>query len=409
MRVAVPPSKSQHQRYLILQALADTPVPIHSSGDAEPSQDVVALWRAMQCLGTWADGALGASRESRTLNLGYCGAGFRFSMVAAALRPAGSRTLVTGRPALLARPHRPLLRSLIRLGVAGKRRGSGAMRVLSRVVPPDSRVWADATTSSQFVSALALAAPRWGGLRIDMVKDPVSLPYIETTRDALRSAGIGSAWVLETDRRSLLIDGGAPAATSFVVEPDASSAAVWWALAAMRGGRTQVQGLTSTSLQADMNLLDVLDLRSAVEPNANDGFVLNVSTPLRDRTLPKTFDLQASSDLVPIVAAAATQLPGHTRIVGASHVQWKESRRLHTMAEGICALGGEADVTNGVLTVGDAPLSGGVVDCHGDHRLVMAFALLGAGRGDVVVRGAQAVAKSYPEFPNHFLHIAQAS
>ena len=236
-----------------------------------------------------------------------------------------------------------------------------------------------------------------------MAKDPVSLPYIEATRTALGDAGIESAWSTHADGRSLCVAGGAPAARTFSVEPDVSSAAFWWALAALVGGRVSVPGLPLSSSQADMHLLKLLDLdaREADAAEEGEGVVVSCKAPLRDGSLPSTLDLRACSDLVPLTAALATELSGTTRIVGAEHVQFKESRRLDTMAKGISALGGEAQVEGGDLLVGERPLTGGVVDCRGDHRLVMAFALLGARWGTVFILGAASVGKSYPDFVRH--------
>lgn len=87
-----------------------------------------------------------------------------------------------------------------------------------------------------------------------------------------------------------------------------------------------------------------------------------------------------------------------TRIHGAGHVQHKESNRLQTVAAGIRALGGHAGVEGTDLVVRGGPLSGGRVDVAGDHRIALAFGVLGLWIPGVVLRGAEAVDKSYPAF-----------
>jgi 3-phosphoshikimate 1-carboxyvinyltransferase len=112
-----------------------------------------------------------------------------------------------------------------------------------------------------------------------------------------------------------------------------------------------------------------------------------------------TVDLEGAPDLLPLVGILGALAPGETRVVGAGHVRFKESDRRATTVAGLRALGGDAEVRpDGIRVRGGARLSGGEVDATGDHRIVMAFGVLGLVVPGVVIRGAEAVAKSYPGF-----------
>ncbi len=118
----------------------------------------------------------------------------------------------------------------------------------------------------------------------------------------------------------------------------------------------------------------------------------------------RLLDVRETPDLLPFLAAVAAFSPGETRITGAARLRIKESDRLRAMAEGIRAVGGAAAEEPDGLTVRcEKPPEGGEVDAAGDHRIAMAFAILGTRcLGPVTIRGAEAVNKSYPAFFEDF-------
>ncbi|MDF1700428.1 MAG: hypothetical protein P1V36_04645 [Planctomycetota bacterium] len=191
----VPPSKSMHQRALALGALARGPATLVFADDARPpGEDVQRCAAAFARLGTWQGDALGSSKASLTLDLGESGTALRFAVALAALRPVGARTLVRARPVLLRRPHGPLLRALGALGGSLKRRSSGAIRVVAGGLRHGGRVTIDMRRSSQYASALALIAPRLGGLTLDLRGASTSRAYLDLTLAMLREAQVPVAW-----------------------------------------------------------------------------------------------------------------------------------------------------------------------------------------------------------------------
>ena len=342
-QVCVPPSKSYCQRALMLAALADETVAITTHGGT-PGDDVRYTRAALDSIGRWQGGHLGPDRDRRSLDLGWNGTGFRFLIAAACLRPPGARTLVSGRPDLLRRPHRVLVRALQSLGAHVRPRRSGAVRVIAQPLHGPT-VDVDGRVSSQYASALALIAPRIGGLTIGFGAQSVSRPYLQVTVDMLRAFGIDAAF---QDRNRLHVPAGVPQhmTGSLAIEPDASAAAAWFAAAAYVGGSQSVVGLSPTSKQADMALLAVLEAMGAQVDTDEQGWVRVTGSGARLQGAGEV-DLRDATDLVPLVAALAATADGVTEIVGAGHARRKESDRLVRMVDGIHAMGGEAALLEG--------------------------------------------------------------
>jgi 3-phosphoshikimate 1-carboxyvinyltransferase len=400
-RFLVPASKSWVQRALVLAALADGETTL-DLGLPAAGDDVERLGTALRALGRWSahaggGGSLGTSRESLTLDLGLGATGFRLATALATLRPAGARTLVRGRPALLSRPHRPLRRALGALGAHVVRRGSGAHRVVAGGVR-GGEVAVGCAASSQHVSALLLIAPRLGGLAVTLVDRPVSRPYLDLTLRLLAAFGVdGRAEGLDAPRGRIAVPGTPPRGARLVAEPDASAAAAWWAAAALTGGEACVPGLSAATGQADVALLGVLERMGARVAPEPDGSARVVGTGAR-LSAPGDVDLTDAPDLVPLVGVLAATAEGRTRIHGVAHARGKESDRLAGTAAGLSRLGGRVEVRPDGLTLEGAALRGGRVDAAGDHRLALAFGVLGLVVPGVVVGGAQSVAKSQPGF-----------
>ncbi|MHC5010551.1 MAG: 3-phosphoshikimate 1-carboxyvinyltransferase [Planctomycetota bacterium] len=392
----VPPSKSIHQRALVLAALGDGSTRIEAPG-GEPGEDVRRVTAALDAVGPWRGAALGTGRDRLHLDLGRGATGFRLLVAAATLRPPGAPTLVGGHPSLLARPHRPLLRALRRLGGHVRRRRSGAVRVLGGGMAGGT-LGIRARPSSQYATALLLIAPRIGGLTLRLLGRAVSLPYLRLTLEVLAAFGIGAqADGIEGEHGVIRVPAGTPAASRFVVEPDASAAAAWWAAAALTGGDVWVRGLPRATVQADAALLPLLECMGAAVTTA-DGGEARVRAHRGGLRALAEIDLGDAPDLVPLVGVLAGSVPGTTRIRGAGHARLKESDRLATVAAGLRALGGDASIEGEDLVVHGGGLRGGRVAVAGDHRIAFAFGVLGLVVPGVVLEGADAAVKSHPSF-----------
>ena len=330
-----------------------------------------------------------------TLPTRLAGTTSRFITALAAIGPGPY--LVDGDPPLRSRPMGPLHNSLIALGATlepGDRPGhlpvtvSGPLRGADAVVMPGN-------VSSQYVSALMLVAPYIRrGLRLGLSTSLVSRPYVEITRAVMTA--FGAEDIELSDRRVHVGEGGYFGA-AYRVEPDASSASYPLAAAAMAGGAVCVRGLGANALQGDARFVDVLvEMGCTATVSADDTVIMRRrDTPLRGIEI----DMSDISDLVPTMAVIATQAVTPTRITGVGFIRKKESDRLGDLADELAKTG--ADITveaDGLLITPTDLLHAATLDTHHDHRLGMAFGILGLVVDGIEVNDPGVVSKSWPAF-----------
>ena len=391
--VRVPGSKSYTIRAAMCAAMADGESTI---GGALESDDSAAVLDCLSRLGTGVrevDGTLrlrgGVLRAAvEPLWCRESGATFRFMAALAATVPGVTRLRCA--PSLARRPMQPLLDALRRLGAAvdfdvmtgtlvvrGERRRSGHAVIRGDV-------------SSQFLSALLLSGPRYGdGLRMELSSPLVSERYAAMTIDCMRRFG---AEVVVSDGGYVYDVSGPYRPTRYVVEGDWSGAAALLALGAACGEVTAV-GLYPDSLQADAAMIDLLERMGAMV-ECGDGRV----TVSRAALVACDARLSEAIDLLPVVCALGAVAHGTTVLTGIARARDKESDRVAAMAEGLAHLGVPVDVTENEMQIRGGVAHGGEVSSAGDHRIAMAFGVLGAAVGDVVIDGAECVSKTYPAF-----------
>lgn len=376
--VRVPPSKSLLHRAMICAALAGAPGACRVP-DA-PSEDVAATRRALAALLAPA----AADAAPARVDCGESGTTLRLLVpVAAAL---GRKAVFGGRGRLPQRPMQPYADAFAGSGARlAFPRGGGAflpLAVSGRLRPGRYELPGD--VSSQFVSGLLLALPLLDGPSEIRLSSPLqSRPYVEMTLAVMRAFGVDAA---ET-RAGYAVEGGgryrAPSAP-YETEGDASQEA-FWHLANYLGSRVSLAAPARSGLQGDAVFPALLAQLAAA--------------PAGGRA--PEFDVSQIPDLVPALAAAAAFAPAGARIVRAERLRLKESDRLATTRALLRAFGCAAEETRDGLLIPPGPprtpAEPPVVDGAGDHRIVMAAAML-ATRSPCRLRGAGAVAKSYPAF-----------
>ncbi|MBQ9727908.1 MAG: 3-phosphoshikimate 1-carboxyvinyltransferase [Kiritimatiellae bacterium] len=374
--VAVPPSKSLLHRGMVCAALAGEPAACRVP-DA-PSEDVAATRRCLAALLAPEDAGVPAR-----VDCGESGTTLRLLVpVAAAL---GREAVFEGRGRLPLRPMKPYADCFAGSGAVLRFPEDPAtflpLSVSGRLRPGVFALPGD--VSSQFVSGLLLALPLLGGpSEIRLLSPLQSRPYVDMTLAVMRAFGVEAP---ETPRGFAVAGSGryrAPAAP-YEAEGDASQAA-FWHLANFLGSRVSVAN-DGSSLQGD-SAFPALLARLAAAPAGGP---------------PPRIDVSQVPDLVPALAAAAAFSPAGARLVHAERLRLKESDRLATTRALLRAFGCAAEETADGLAVPpgppNAPAAIPVVDGAGDHRIVMAAAML-ATRAPCLLRGAGAVAKSYPSF-----------
>lgn len=421
-------AKSYAHRLLMAAALADVPTRIRCR---TRSADILATVRVMRALGTEIEdlgeaflvrpiGMCLAEKNLRaedqpevTLDCGESGTTERFILpIVAAL---GRRSAITGAGRLAERPLSPLSDVLLAAGVSISEEGVFPLHIAGRIGVGDYAIAGN--VSSQFVGGLLYALslqPRESGSRaavstLELTGTVESAPYIRMTVEVLRAFGVEVEPSLDerkyvvrgADASGLLVSPGAAQ-----VEGDWSNAAFWLVAGAVGGIGTKgisditVTGLKPDSAQGDRAVAAILERMGAEVRVAGDA--VTVRPPENGRLHGLTVDAAQIPDLVPVLSVAAACAEGVTTFVNAGRLRIKESDRLATTAAMLRSLGVEVTEGEATLTVAGRagrPLTGGTVSGANDHRIVMAAAVAATvASGPVVIEGARAARKSYPDF-----------
>jgi 3-phosphoshikimate 1-carboxyvinyltransferase len=252
--------------------------------------------------------------------------------------------------------------------------------------------------SSQYVSALLHIAPlAANGMTIKLTTPLESRPYVVMTVDAMHWFGIDIAINDSLDRFEISPQKYKP--TKYKVEGDWSSASYLLALGAL-AGEVEVNNLEMDSLQGDRMLLQFLrEMGAAIVTGRNSVIVIQSKL-----TAIKT-DLSDCIDLLPTMAVLAAAAEGVSEFTGIERARIKESDRVAAVKEGLTRMGIRVtEETNRLMITGGKP-KGALIDSKGDHRIAMAFSLLGTMVGNTVIDGAECVTKTYPEFWNVFKNL----
>ncbi len=397
----VPPSKSLTQRFLNLAFLARQSVVL--AGPLR-SADTELFSTALSQAGyevSLDDDAMqirpGPIPGGGELFCGNNGTMLRF--LTATLSATPGVWHLDGMPRLRQRPLGPLVDALRSLGARIEyleRSGFAPLRISGGSLEGGSTEL-DARLSSQFASAIlmaATAAKRPVELR---ARSLASAPYVELTLDTLGRFQASVEALGETTWRvsPVPLRGG-----SWTMEGDFSAAAYPAAAAALTGGRVRLEGLSPLSKQGDRRFLEVLARMGARVEWLSDTLQVTGASVLSSVAV----DFSDMPDQVPTLAALAPFAVGTTTIDNVPHLRLKESDRLAAMSTELRRLGADLDELPAGLQVrgswaeGPVPSSQTQVDTYGDHRIAMSLAICGLRRPGLVVRHPQVVAKSYPAF-----------
>ena len=395
--IALPGSKSITNRALPLAALADGPTIVRG---ALRSRDTDLMVAGLRALGVHVDDSgddwsvvPAALRGPADIDCGLAGTVARFLVSVAGLAEGTVR--FDGDPRIRERPMRPLLDGLQQLGVRIDDDGRRALplTVLGTGELPGGECTIDSSSSSQFISALLLAAPRASAPVVVRHVGPAlpSMPHIEMTVAMLRERGVV---VDDTERDTWRVEPGPILGSTIDVEPDLSNAAPFLAAALVTGGTVRIPHWPVQPLQAGdaiCRLLTQLGAHITV-----DGHGLTISGTGAIHGVDK--DLRDTSELVPTIAVLAALADRPSTLRGIGHMRGHETDRLAALAKEINGLGGDVTETPDALHINPKPLHGGVFGTYHDHRLATAAAVLGLAVPGVVVENIATTAKTMPTF-----------
>ena len=393
-----PGSKSITNRALVCAALAEGKSVLEGALD---SDDTRLMIDGLQALGVAVEhdakqqtirvagcGGRLPAREA-DIPVGNSGTTVRFLTAVATLGQGLFR--LDGSARMRERPIEDLLDALRQLGAdARSQLGSGCPPVVVRAAGlPGGRATVAGDVSSQFLSALLMAAPgAKTPVELAVARKLVSKPYVAMTLGVMAAFGVsvaaGPPWRIAPGRYR---------ACRYAIEPDASAASYFLAAAAVTGGSVTVEGLSRQGLQGDVAFCDCLE-QMGCQVRGDPGGLTVAGGPLRGIEV----DMNAISDTVPTLAVVALLARGPTTIRGVAHIRHKETDRIRALATELRKLGAAVDELEDGLRIIPGTLHGARLETYDDHRMAMSLALAGLVTAGVVISDPECTAKTYPEF-----------
>ena len=402
--ITLPGSKSITNRAILLAALA---IGTSELSGVLFSDDTLAALSVLQALGV----AIEVDQQRFTCRIQGVGGEFLYQQAELYCHESGTLTRfllpilaacsglyrVSAAPSMMARPLAPLLKVLAAQGsefsfeaeawhmpfeLTAQGLSGGALSV-------------PLAQSSQFVSGLLMAAPYAKAPLQISTGDIARKPYIKMTIEMMAAFGCSVAVNAGVQATEFEVPLGRYQAQNYAIEPDASTASYFFAMAALTQGRVTVQGLHANGLQGDLQFLMLLEkMGCAVEWSDHH---ITVQGPAVLRGLGKV-SLSGFSDTFMTLAALVVFADAPTTLTGLAHTRLQESDRVTAMATELARLGVAVTTTEDSLTIEPGVPIGRVVQGHNDHRIAMSLALVGLKVPGLVIEGAECVAKTCPDY-----------
>ncbi|MDM4720615.1 3-phosphoshikimate 1-carboxyvinyltransferase [Micromonospora sp. WMMA1363] len=395
----LPGSKSLTARALVLSSLASGPSTLAGPLRA---RDTELMAGGLQAMGTH----LSISDDERWLvrphplvgpahvDVGLAGTVMRFLPPVASL--ADGRVTFDGDPQARVRPLGPLVGALHGLGVRVDTPPTGSLplAVLGTGRVTGGEIVIDASASSQLVSGLLLAAPRFDrGVVVRHVGPPVpSAPHLRMTVRMLRAAG---AAVDDTTPDVWSVEPGQLAGRGWEIEPDLSGAVPFFAAALVTGGEVTVPGWPHSSAQPVERLRTLLQAMGGEMTLSTAGLTVRGTGAVHGLTA----DLSDVSELTPVLTALATLADSPSRFTGIAHIRGHETDRIAALAREFGALGADLTESHDGLEIRPRPLRGGPFETYHDHRMAHAAAVAGLAVPGIELDDVVCTSKTMPKFP----------
>ncbi|MGW6401689.1 3-phosphoshikimate 1-carboxyvinyltransferase [Streptomyces sp. NPDC055134] len=407
--VHVPGSKSVTNRALVLAALAAEPGWLRRP---LRSRDTLLMAAALRAMGVGIEEGVGPDgsgeawrvipsglRGPATVDVGNAGTVMRFLPPVAALADGPVR--FDGDPRSYERPLNGVIDALRVLGarIDDDSRGSLPMTVHGTGALDGGRVEIDASSSSQFVSALLLSAPRFNqGVEVRHVGGPLpSMPHIRMTVDMLRTVGAQVDTPESGGEPNVWrVTSGALLGRDLTVEPDLSNAQPFLAAALVTGGKVTVPDWPERTTQPGDRLREIFTLMGGSCELTEQGLEFTGSGAIHGIDV----DLSEVGELTPGIAAVAALADSPSTLRGVAHLRLHETDRLAALTKEINELGGDVTETADGLHIRPRRLHGGIFHTYDDHRMATAGAIIGLAVPGVEIENVGTTAKTLPDFPD---------
>lgn len=406
--VEVPGSKSMTNRALLMAALADGKTTLEGVLFSDDSRHFLACLTALgfkleineaekRVTVTGLNGRLPVTAGE--IYVGSAGTAARF--LTAMLGMAEGTFTIQASEQMKRRPMKPLFDVLTDMGagiVCLEQEGCLPIRITGiggRAVSEGvCSVRLDISKSTQFLSALLLVSPMVKqGLHIEITGERRDGAYIRITRKMMAQWGADAAF----DGRCYdTAPGIAYAAGTYQIEPDVSAACYFYAAAALTGGRAQVKNVTRACMQGDLRFLEVLAAMGCQVNELPDGIAVQGSAGGRLKGI--TVDMKDFSDQAMTLAALAPFADGPVRIENVGHIRGQESDRIHAIVTQLRRLGIQCEEEEAAVVISPGQPAAGVVETYDDHRMAMAFSLIGLRTDDIEIENPECCRKTFEEY-----------
>lgn len=410
--VHAPGSKSITNRALLVAALAEGESTLEGALEAE---DATVMADALRALGAGIERVPAASSRAGAVTLRVVGRGgawregpldldVRLSgtavrFLAAAVALGHGRYRLDGTARMRERPIQDQLDALAELGVpAVSELGTGCPPVVvdARGIA-GGRAEVHGERSSQFLSGLLMSAP-YARASVELIVrgELRSAPFVDMTLAVMEAFGVD----VERDRdlTRFVVRPGAYAPRRYRIEADAMAAGYFWAVAAATGGRVRTPGIGRGTVQGDARFADVLRrMGCTVTWRADE---VEVVGPPGGALRGGRFDLHDLPDQAQTLAALALFADDRVEVERVPNLRIKETDRLRALAVELGRFGARVVERDDGLTIDPPPRPAAAVEVatYGDHRMAMAFAVVGARQPGVTIADPRCVEKTYPRF-----------
>ena len=402
--IKAPASKSYSHRAFIAAALAEGQSILR---DPLYSEDTLATLESCEQLGALfqrypdkciVQGTAGYIRTpENVIDVKNSGTSVRILSSIAAIAPRANYTIFTGDESLRKRPMQDLIDALENLGVnikSSQSNGTPPIMVKGGFEGGETDIKGD--ISSQFISSIIMAAPySKKPVTLNVRGTFVSKPYVNMTLSVISKFGIDFEYdtTNQPEYSSYYIEPQKYECTDYTIEGDYSSASYIIAAASMISSDITIKNLYKDSMQGDKIIVDIVQKMGANITTKENEIHIQSNGRL------KAFDIDLSNapDLLPTVAVLMAQAEGTSKITGVEHARFKETDRVHNCAIELENVGVEVEeLKDGLIIKGKA--TGGMVDSHLDHRMVMTFYVLGMKIGNISIKDATCYDVSFPNF-----------
>ena len=303
------------------------------------------------------------------------------------------KSIIDGDIRMRQRPVKEIADALLPLGVKCELNDGGTLPVMvhgGNFIGGKTSV--DGTESSQFLSGLLIAAPyTQNGIDVKVNGALKSKPYVEITLECMKAFGVMA--VNRANKEFFVPAKKKYKARIYEIEGDFSSASYFFAAAAVTKGRAKVKNLNPRSKQADRFFLEALKKMGCKVKNGRD-FVQVIGGDLHGIAI----DMGDCPDVAPTLAVVAAFAQGKTAIKNIGHLAAKESNRIESVAHNLRECGILVKAAKDSLEITGGNAHGAVIDTFNDHRIAMAFSIMGLAVRGIRISEPEVVSKSYPNF-----------